>query len=94
MSWPQARSNLDRTFYPRLQPGTALGQCMPMGHRANQNMYNGTIDTVTSTLSMRKKAAKRANARHGGRPWNRSGPSNRVADPRHAACARYFGTST
>ena len=51
MSWPQARSNLDRTFYPRLQPGTALGQCMPMGHRANQNMYNGTIDTETSTLT-------------------------------------------
>jgi hypothetical protein len=31
-----------------------------MDHQASKNMYNGTIDTITSALSMRKKAAKRA----------------------------------
>jgi len=35
-----------------------------MGHQASKSMYNGTIDTVISALSMRTKAAKRANACH------------------------------
>jgi hypothetical protein len=55
-----------------------------MGHRASKSKHNGTIGTLTSARSRRKKAAKRANAA-AGRAAEPQRAINHVTEPGHAA---------